>query len=159
MARKSQQQKELERLAAEVRVLAIEYYRLTGKPLGITGEIGEVETAKLLDLKLAPARQAGYDATDRSGRKLQIKARCIPDGPPRSQQVGSIKFKHRWNAVLLILMDMRFEPIEIWKASRGKLKTALEAPGSKARNERGSLAVSKFKKIGRCVWPVGQSNQ
>ena len=68
MARKSQQQKELESLVAEVCVLAIKYHRLTDKPLGITGEIGEIKAAKLLDLELAPARQAGYDATDRSGR-------------------------------------------------------------------------------------------
>ena len=30
---------------------------------------------------------------------------------------------------------------------------ALTAPGSKARNERGALAVSKFKQIGRQIWP------
>lgn len=156
MARKLQQQKKLESLVAKVCILAAEYRRLTKKPLGITGEIGEFKVAKLLCLKLAPARQEGYDAIDRSGRKLQIKARCIPDGPPRGQQLGSIKLDHDCEAVLLILMNMRFKPMEIWEASRGKLKTVLEAPGSKARNERRALSVSKFKKIGKCIWTAAR---
>ena len=55
--------------------------------------------------------------------------------------------------MLLVLLDERFEPIEIWEAGRPAIAAAIEAPGSKARNERGTLAVSKFKSIGRRVWP------
>ena len=36
-------------------------------------------TAKLLGLELADARSPGYDATDKKGRKIQIKARSIPN--------------------------------------------------------------------------------
>ena len=32
----------------EAEVLAREYYRLTGKPLGITGEVDEYEAARIL---------------------------------------------------------------------------------------------------------------
>ena len=46
----------------EVKSLAVEYYQLTGKPLGVTGEIAEMEAAKLLDLELAEARTPGFDA-------------------------------------------------------------------------------------------------
>ena len=46
----------------EAEVLAREYYRLTGKPLGITGEVDEYEAARILGVELTPARQAGYDA-------------------------------------------------------------------------------------------------
>ena len=42
--------------------VAIDYYRLTGKPLGITGEIGEYYAAKHLGLELAEARTPGFDA-------------------------------------------------------------------------------------------------
>ncbi len=42
--------------------LAAEYYRLTSKPLGVTGEVAEYVAAELLGLALAPARTAGYDA-------------------------------------------------------------------------------------------------
>ena len=65
-------------IIAQVKPLAAEYYRLTGKPLGATGEIGECEVARLLDLTLVDARTPGYDATDRSGeRRYQIKTRSL----------------------------------------------------------------------------------
>jgi hypothetical protein len=42
--------------------------------LGITGEIGEYEAARLLGLRLASAREPGYDAVDeRTGRKFQCQ--------------------------------------------------------------------------------------
>src|ERR1700733_2666846 len=49
-------------LLGEVKKLAQEYCRLTGKPLGVTGEIAEFEAARLLGIQLCRARQAGYDA-------------------------------------------------------------------------------------------------
>ena len=48
--------------------LAQEYRTLTGKPLGVTGEVAEYEAARLLGVELTPARQAGYDARSRYGR-------------------------------------------------------------------------------------------
>ena len=127
--------------------------QLTGKPLGITGEIGEVLGADLLGLDLADARQAGYDAISKDGRRVQIKARCILSSSKRSQQVGSIRLDHEWDTVALILMNEDFEALSIYEATRPAIEAALEAPGSKARNERGSLAVSKFKSIATRVWP------
>lgn len=57
-------------ILADVRPLAAEYYRLTGKPLGVTGEVAEFIAAEHLGLELADARTAGYDAV-----------RHGPDGP------------------------------------------------------------------------------
>ncbi|HMB75487.1 MAG TPA: hypothetical protein VKN76_03750 [Kiloniellaceae bacterium] len=132
---------------------AIDYYRLTGKPLGITGEIGEYEAARLLGLDLADAREPGYDATSRDGTRYQIKTRALPESAKgKSQQVGSIRLDHAWDKVLLVLLDENFETTEIWQAGREAVTAAIRAPGSKARNERGSLAVSKFKSIGERIW-------
>ncbi len=65
------------------KAVARRYRELTGKPLGITGEIGEVLAARLLKLKLAEARQEGYDAVAPDGRRVQIKSRCIlPNAKP-----------------------------------------------------------------------------
>ena len=137
------------------RAVANEYYQLTGRPLGITGEMGEYQAARLLGLELAPARAPGYDAVDKSGRKFQVKTRCIDaDSPRRAQRVGAIKLDHEWHAVLLVLVDRKFDAVGIWEAGREEIMAALAVPGSKARNERGALAVSKFKSIGRQVWPV-----
>ena len=145
---------ELQEILAAAKDVAVRFKQLTGKPLGITGEIAEFSAAKLLDLKLAEARQAGYDATDRAGRKVQIKGRCLPEKPGPGQRLGSIRLDHEWDSVLLVLLDDRFEVIEMWEADRPAVERAILAPGSKARNERGALAVTKFKKIGAKVWPV-----
>ena len=134
--------------------IAVEYYRATGKPLGVTGEVGEYEAARLLGLKLAGAREPGFDASGNDGKRYQIKARALSETSRRkSQQLGSIKLGHTWDAVLFILMDEYLTALEIWEADRVSVQDALTAPGSRARNERGSLAMSKFKQIGKKVWP------
>jgi hypothetical protein len=151
----TQDPEEIASVLERARVVAIDYYRLTRKPLGITGEIGEYEAARLLGLKLSGAREAGYDAIDSSDHRYQIKARCInEDGRCKSRRLGSIKFTHPWDSVLLVILDMEFRAIGIWQAERQAVAAALAAPGSKARNERGSLAVSKFKSIARKIWPA-----
>ena len=48
-------------ILATVKPLAAECYQLTGKPLGITGEVAEYVAAELLGLELAPPRTKGYD--------------------------------------------------------------------------------------------------
>jgi Family of unknown function (DUF6998) len=130
------------------------YRELTGKPLGITGEVGEVLAARLLGLELSQARQAGYDTIGSDGRRVQIKSRCIlPDA--NLGQVGAIRLDHQWDTVALILLDQDFEPLEIYEANRKVVENELLRPGSKSRNERGALAVSKFKAIGQLRWSRG----
>ncbi|MCV9962195.1 hypothetical protein OIU34_09820 [Pararhizobium sp. BT-229] len=132
------------------RDVAVEYYRLTGKPLGITGEIGEYFAAKLLGLDLAVARTAGYDAVGADGRRVQIKSRALSS--TGSHRVGGIKLTHDWHTVVLVIMSQDFVPLVIYEAERAAVEKAILAPGSKARNERGALAISKFKSIAQCVW-------
>jgi hypothetical protein len=143
---------QLSSVMTQAKRLAIEYRNLTGRPLGITGEVAEYEAARLLNLELAPVRQDGYDAIRADGTKLQIKARCLLEGAKKSQQVGGIKLKYEWDAVLLVILDGNLEPMFIYEADRPAVTEALERPGSKARNERGAMAVSKFKSIGRLIW-------
>jgi hypothetical protein len=141
-------------ILARAKVIAVEYYKETGKPLGITGEIGEYEVSRLLGLTLAGARSAGFDAQDDQGIRYQIKARSITAEKSRkSQPVGAIRLEHEWDIVLLILMDELFQTKEIWQAERQIVSDTLQKPGSRARNERGAMAVSKFKQIGKKVWP------
>jgi hypothetical protein len=52
----------------------------------------------------------------------------------------------------MVLLDENFEALEIHEAERPAVVAALEAPGSKARNERGALGVNKFKSIGKLRW-------
>ena len=142
-------------LLAEAKKLAQEYRVLTGKPLGVTGEIAEYEAATILGLTLAPAREPGYDAIDfatGSPRRLQIKGRCLLDPKKSGQRLGRIRLDHDCDAVLLVLLDENFDAQTIYEASWEKVVAALTAPGSRSRNERGALAVSKFKSIAALRW-------
>jgi hypothetical protein len=145
------------RVLADAKRLAREYRELTGKPLGVTGEVAEYEASRILGLQLTPARQAGYDAVEVSDglrRRLQIKGRCIlPDSKP-GQRVGSIDITKEFDAVLLVLLDQDFNATQIYEADRADVLAALAAPGSRSRNERNALGVTKFKSMGRIRWDV-----
>jgi len=58
----SNEANEVTRLLIEAKRIAQRFYQLTGKPLGISGEIAEHEAARLLGLVLAPPREAAIDA-------------------------------------------------------------------------------------------------
>lgn len=142
-------------ILAEAKKLAQRYRVLTGKPLGITGEVAEYEAARILGVTLTPARQAGYDAMESHNgqvRRLQIKGRCILEGSKPGQRIGSIDIEKDFDAVLLVLLDGNFEATMIYEASREAVIAALTKPGSKARNERGALGIAKFKSIGCVRW-------
>lgn len=136
----------------DAKEIAKRYRNLTGKPLGITGEVGEFAAAELMNLRLTAARQPGYDSVASDGHRIQVKTRCILPGSKKSQHLGSIRLRHEWDTVMLILMDAEFEPLEIYEAKRPDIERELTRAGSKARNVRGSLSVSKFKSISSLVW-------
>lgn len=143
-------------LLSEAKAIAQRYYQLTGKPLGITGEVAEYEAARLLGLTLAEARTSGFDATaSRNGVtiRFQIKGRCLGAQSSKSQRVGALKLSQEWDAALLVILGPDFEPLEIWEAPRPALEAALKKPGSRSRNERGALGVGQFKRLGVQVWP------
>lgn len=146
---------EISEVLRDAKLLARKYRQLAGKPLGITGEIAEFSAAQILGLELTEARQSGYDAIRRHNgivTRIQIKGRCLPANAKRGQRVGSIQLDKEWDTVLLVLMDEDLEVLSIFEAARSEIEQALRAPGSKARNERGALPVSKFKAIGHQVW-------
>lgn len=137
----------------QAKALAQEYRQLSGKPLGITGEVAEYEARIHLKVKLTEARQAGYDATDEAtNRKYQIKGRCVLPGSKSGQRMGKIDTKKEFDAVLLVLLDKDFDATEIYEADRDAVLEALAKPGSKARNERGAMSVTLFKRIGWRRW-------
>jgi hypothetical protein len=150
-------QDDIVRLLGQAKRIAQQYRQLTGKPLGITGEVAEFEAARLLGVELTPARQAGYDALERMAgtvRRLQIKGRCLQDDSKRGQRLGSIRTEHEWDAVLMVLLDQNLDAVTIYEADRAAIVEALSVPGSKARNERGALAIEQFKRIGTLRWPL-----
>jgi hypothetical protein len=74
-------------ILGEVKPLAAEYYRLTGKPLGVTGEVAEYVAAEVLGLELVPPRTKGYDAMRRTPEgevRIQIKGRAYDPASRKS---------------------------------------------------------------------------
>ena len=148
---------EIESILKEAKYIAKKYKMLTGKPLGITGEVAEFAAAQLLGFELAEVRQSGYDATkkeDGKTVKIQIKGRSVPPKVNPSARIGSVNLNKEWDVVVLVLLDEDLEPMEIYEADRDSITKALLKPGSKARNERGQLGISKFKSISTKIWPI-----
>jgi hypothetical protein len=105
----------------EAKAIARQYYDLTGRLLGITGEVAEYEASHLLGLSLSAVRNPGYDATaikDGKVCRYQIKGRCVTEKANPGQRMGRIKFDYEWDTVLLVLLDKYFEPVEIFEAQR-----------------------------------------
>ncbi len=140
-------------LLATIKPLACEFYRLTGKPLGVTGEIAEFHAAEKLGLVLAAARTVGYDAL-RGSERIQIKGRAYGDNAKPGQRMSRIKADSPCDTVLLVLLDnATLDPREMWEAPFSSVVKLLVLTESKAR-ARGSLSVSEFKTIARQVWPA-----
>lgn len=152
--------KRIREVLAEAKALGAEYYRLTGKPLGVTGEVAEYVAAEKLGLELAPARTEGYDAIRRTRdgeQHIQIKGRAYGRDAKPSQKLGTIKRGSPCDSVLVVLLDNgTLEPFEMWEAPMAAVNDRLAVPGSKAR-ARGALSVPEFKRHCRavCVWPEG----
>ncbi len=153
--------KTIQKILSDAILLAKKYRSLTGKPLGITGEVAEFSASVLLkNLKLTGARTPGYDGIwTRRGKKkrVQIKGRSFPKDSKKAQRVGIIKLEKPWHSVLLVILDEDFRTQAIYEAERAAIKKAIEKPGSKAR-ERGALTVNFFKRKGICVWPLKGKN-
>ncbi len=108
--------------------------------------------ARLLGLQVAGAPQAGYDAVGIDGRRVRISSRCVLPNSKLIQRLGFIRLDHRCDTVALILMDQNFEPLVIYEANRAAVERELLRSGSRSRNKRGALSVSKFKAISELRW-------
>jgi len=60
--------KRVEQILGSVRDLAIQYYEITGKPLGVTAEIGEFEASQHLHLTLSGPRSLDTMPCGHQGR-------------------------------------------------------------------------------------------
>ncbi|MET0240689.1 MAG: hypothetical protein ABW184_12415 [Sphingobium sp.] len=143
-------------LLKEAQNLAARYYAVTGKPLGMTGEIAELAAAETLGLELAPPRTAGYDALYRDDgvvRRVQIKGRAVDPADPYRGRCPSIKCGDLFDDVLLVLLDRsNMQLLEIWRSDEPRTAERLAFPGSKSRNERSSMGISQFKSIAIRIW-------
>lgn len=142
-------QKRVLAIIKSIKRLAVQYYAETGKPLGVTGEIAEVEAARILDLKLYPARNTAFDAVrtlpNRKIEKIQIKGRWSQTPERNGQRLGRIRGIKAIDSVVLVLLNEKFDVQEIYEAKREAVEAALQA---QANNSRG-LPVRRFISIAK----------
>jgi len=120
--------------------------------LDVTGEIAEFMAAEKLGLTLCEARSEGFDAFGPKRQKIQIKGRRVGKSG-KWGRVPSINTDKEFDFVQLVLVDKNYNLLEIWEANRAVIIKTLDEPGSKSRNERRSMAVSKFKQIAIRLFP------
>jgi hypothetical protein len=147
----------VDRLISETRRLAAEYRRTTGKSLPVTAEIAVHDAIRLLQLEPAPEGTVGYDAISRLGpqpKRVQVKGRAIFDEHKSGHRIGQLKANQDWDAVVLVLMDDRYQTTEIFEADRQTIIDALEETEGSQRSKRGAMSVARFKIIGRLVWTL-----
>lgn len=147
-------------LLAEAQNLGSRYYRLTGKPLGVTGEIAEFEATRHLGLRLCDARTPGYDAIDPiAGTRVQIKGRAIDPVDRYRGMCPAIKCGKDGNAfdmVALVLLDRAtLQAIEIWTAELSAIQTRIAGLESMRRRENGTLAITQFISIADRTFKAG----
>jgi len=66
--------------------------------------------------------------------------------------MGTIDLKQPFDTVMLVLLDEDFEALAIYEATREAVTELITRPGSKARNERGSVGISQFRAISAIRW-------
>ena len=143
---------ETEEIIEAIIPLAVRWKKATDRSLGITGEVGEHLACKLMGWSLAVHLQAGWDATDTQGNRIQIKSRVLQNDRDLSPTMGTLDLRKEWDQAALVVMNDHFQVQAIWLAEGQAARVSQD----KCRNPRGEakgLAIKAFKKISRQVWP------
>ena len=115
---------------------------MTGRKLGITGEVGEILVCKKLNLNLLKNDiAAGYDALDSGGRRYQIKTR---KGDPDKGRLSRFS-KHEFDYVVLAVLDKEYNIVELWQTTFEEIKPVID------KTKRRNPSLSDFKKIGEKI--------
>ncbi len=119
---------------------AIKYEKVTGRKLGITGEVGEILVCRELGLKLlSNPIAAGFDAIDDNSKKYQIKTRRGNTNSPGAR-IGTFA-KYRFDYAILAILDHEYNIIELYKTTFKKLEPILQ------RYEKRNPPIRQFKNI------------
>lgn len=133
-----------DQLIDQIAALAVLYKKRFGKSLGVTAEVGEYKTAKLLNLKLEEGNiNKGFDARDEKNKRVQIKTRVYVR---KSERTGLFS-KHPFDYALLVLLSDKYEVLEIYRAEHEAVVKELKNQSY----ERPSISINRFKKIGKRI--------
>lgn len=128
--------------------VAIEYDKLIGRNLGITGEVGEILACRKLGLKLLKNPiSVGYDAIDENEKfSYQIKTRRVK-GRNLSGVTG-IFSKHHFDYSVLLILDEDYKILKIYQTEHKKLNQILE------RRRRRNPTIRQFIAVSDCIYKI-----
>lgn len=111
----------MERMMEAVRALGAAYRQRTGRPLGVSGELGEHLAARHLGLTLLAAREAGADASrELPGGQTQqvlIRTRTLSMAALEGRRIGALPESEVATHLVLVLLDEESLRLEaIWQA-------------------------------------------
>ena len=141
-----------DKLMAETRRLAAEYYRNTKQSLPVSNELAKYDACRLLNLHLPEKSSSGIDALDADDAPIQIKGRVIFDESKSNYRIGQVNRDGNWQQICLVILDAEYEPYEIYSASRAEIDGALSYSDNPKRAKRGAISLAKFKIIGQLRW-------
>jgi hypothetical protein len=131
--------------------VALAYERATNgsRKLGITGEVGEVLMCKQLGLRMTlNPRSEGYDAIDKAGKHVQIKARRSESGntPKKSGRLSRFS-EHKFDYALLGILDSQYRLTKIWRADYQTIEPVI------SKQKRRNPSLASFIGIAHQVFP------
>ena len=146
----------VDKLMAETRRLAAEYYRATQQTLPVSGELAKYDAGQLLGLNYPENIEAGVDALDKHGLRIQIKSRVIFKEHYGGYRIGQFNMEGAWGKLVLLLMSDDYQPFEIYEVSRDEIEASINSQQNPNRQKRGAMSVAKFIALGRLVWTSDQ---
>jgi hypothetical protein len=146
----------IDKLMHETRQLAARYREATGTSLPVTGEIARFDVAKALNLSLIDDPSSPIDAIGLvepyKDQQFLIKGRAIFEDSKHTPRIGQLNTDQDWDYVALVLFDERYEPEEIYLATKGEIVDTLEGKRDSSRKKRGAMSIAQFKIISERVW-------
>jgi hypothetical protein len=140
----------LETLMDKTRLLAAEYYRTMQQSLPVSAELATYDACRLLGLTRNTTPLRGVDAT-MGGKKILIKSRVLFKPDQSAARLGQIQQDGLWDSLVLVLFNARYEPDEIYVATRESIFATLNDKPSK-RHNRGIMSIARFKAIAELIW-------
>ena len=127
----------------ELKKLAIRHRKLTGNSIpGLTGELGEWYTAKLLNLELTSEQNTpGYDALSKSGLKFQIKTSTPKKQTGNAWSYSHVCAKHNWNYIVFCFMTEYYEIICLVRMTKNQLRKVQTQSDKKHNRISGNTVI------------------
>ena len=128
----------IDKLMLQTRVLAKNFYQMTGQSLPVSLELAKYDFS-CLDILSLQDKSPLIDKTS-----VHIKAKVLFK-PRMDTKIGLLNFKSTWQYVALVLYHSDYYPFEIYMAPRDVLFEGFKI-SSKA------LSIAKFKRFSQLVW-------